>query len=376
MKKLFFSALALGIILTGCKPKPEAINPVADVLWEASDSIPIRHITLTNKNGMQIGITNYGGILTSVVVPDKTGAMGNVVLGFDNLGQYRQMHPYFGSTIGRYGNRIGGAKFVLNDTTYQLTANDGVNTLHGGPEGFGRRVFAIDTVYAAGDSLVVALSRTSAHLEEGYPGNLQVKVTYVLTAANEIKLYYEAETDRPTVLNLTNHSYFNLNGGNETILQHELVLYADSITPTDMTLIPTGELLAVSGTPFDFTTPHAIGERIDQVPGGYDINYKLRNVAGQYVKAAEVYEPLTGRVMEAFTTEPGIQFYSGNFLNGRFTGIDSVKYERYYGFCLEMQHFPDSPNKPQFPSTVLLPGQKYTQLTVYRFSVREESEEK
>ncbi|MBN2812817.1 MAG: galactose mutarotase [Bacteroidales bacterium] len=370
MKKLFFCMLALGLMLTGCKPKPEAINPVSDVLWEASDSIPIRLITLTNKNGMQIGITNYGGILTSVVVPDKTGAMGNVVLGFDNLDQYRQMHPYFGSTIGRYGNRIGGAKFVLNDTTYQLTANDGANTLHGGPEGFGRRVFTIDTVYAAGDSLVVALSRTSSHLEEGYPGNLQVNVTYVLTAANEIKLYYEAETDRPTVLNLTNHSYFNLNGGKETILQHELVLYADSITPTDMTLIPTGELTAVSGTAFDFTTPHAIGERIDQVPGGYDINYKLRNMAGQYVKAAEVFEPSTGRVMEAFTTEPGVQFYSGNFLNGQFTGIDSVKYEKYFGFCLEMQHFPDSPNKPQFPSTLLLPGQKYTQVTVYKFSVR------
>ena len=218
--------------------------------------------------------------------------------------------------------------------------------------------------------MMVVLSRLSKDLEEGYPGNLKVKVTYTLTADNEIKIDYEAETDQPTVLNLTNHSYFNLTGGKETILGHELVLYADSITPTDSVLIPTGELTAVAGGPFDFTTAHTIGERIAEVPGGYDINYKLRNNAGEYVLAAEVYEPKSGRLMQTYTTEPGIQFYSGNFLDGRFTGHDGVKYNQYYGFCLETQHFPDSPNKPQFPTTVLIPGQKYTQHTMYKFSVK------
>jgi len=207
-------------------------------------------------------------------------------------------------------------------------------------------------------------------MEEGYPGNLKVKITYILTADNAIKINYEAETDKPTVLNLTNHSYFNLTGGKENILGHELELLADSITPTDEGLIPTGELTPVSGTAFDFTAPHTIGERIAEVPGGYDINYKLRNKAGEFVKAAEVFEPKSGRVLQAYTTEPGIQFYSGNFLNGQFTGHDGVKYEKYYGFCLEAQHFPDSPNKPQFPSTVLLPGEKYTQQTVYKFLVK------
>lgn len=206
-------------------------------------------------------------------------------------------------------------------------------------------------------------------MEEGFPGNLSIVLTYTLTPENEIVIDYEAETDRPTVLNLTNHSYFNLNGGKESILNHELTLLADSITPTDEQLIPTGKLLPVAGTPFDFTTPHKIGERIQEA-GGYDINYKLRNTTGEYVKAAEVYDQETGRLLEAFTTEPGVQFYSGNFLNGSLTGHDGNNYKKHYGLCLETQHFPDSPNKPQFPSTVLNPGEKYTQKTVYKFSVR------
>jgi aldose 1-epimerase len=370
MKNIILCAFALLLALSGCKPKQEATLPVEDQIWEKSDSQVIRLITLTNKNGMQIKVTNYGGILTYVAVPDKAGVLENVVLGFDSLSLYRKNHPFFGSTIGRYGNRIGGAKFELNKVTYALSANDGVNTLHGGPNGFHRKVFTIDTVYSAGDSAVLTLSRISPDMEEGYPGNLEVKISYILTAANEIKINYEAETDKPTVINLTNHSYFNLTGGKESILNHELVLYADSITPTDPILIPTGELKAVAGTPFDFTTAHTIGERIKMVPGGYDINYKLRKSPNQLTLAAEVYEPKSGRLMQTYTTEPGIQFYSGNFLNGNFTGHNGVRYERYYGFCLETQHFPDSPNKPQFPSTVLLPGEKYTQHTVYKFSVR------
>jgi aldose 1-epimerase len=370
MKNIIGLLLILGLVAVSCKPKADMVDPITDIIWEENDSIDIRLITLKNKNGMEISITNYGGILTYVAVPDKSGEIGNVVLGFDNLDQYRLQHPYFGSTIGRFGNRIGGAKFILNDTTYQLTANDGLNTLHGGPQGFGRQVFNIDTVYSAGDSMVVALSRISRDMEEGYPGNLQTKVTYVLSADNAIKIYYEAETDEPTVLNLTNHSYFNLTGGKESILQHELVLFADSVTPTDELLIPTGDLAPVAGTPFDFTSAHKIGERIAEVPGGYDINYQLRNNAGEFIQAAEVYEPTSGRVMQAYTTEPGVQFYSGNFLNGQFIGHQGIKYDQYFGFCIEMQHFPDSPNKPQFPSTLLLPGEKYTQVTVYKFSVR------
>jgi aldose 1-epimerase len=370
MKNTLICAFILALALVACKPKPEVVAPITDVVWEGSGDQVVKLITLTNKNGMQIKITNYGAILTYVAVPDRAGVIENVVLGFDSLSQYRSGHPFFGSTIGRFGNRIGGAKFVLNDTTYTLSANNGVNTLHGGPEGFHRRLFAIDTVYAAGDSMVVALSRMSADGEEGYPGNLKVKVTYILTASNEIKINYEAETDKATVLNLTNHSYFNLAACKETILGHELVLYADSITPTDSLLIPTGELKAVAGTPFDFTSAHTMGERIAQVPGGYDVNYKVRNTTGQYVLAAEVYEPKSGRVMQTYSTEPGIQFYSGNFLEGNFVGHGGVKYDQYYGFCLETQHFPDSPNKPNFPSTVLLPGEKYTSHTAYKFSVR------
>jgi aldose 1-epimerase len=371
MKNVFISAFVVMLALTGCKPKQVAVLPVEDEIWEKSDSQVIRLITLTNKNGMQIKITNYGGTLTYVAVPDKSGNLENVVLGFDSLKLYRENHPFFGTTIGRYGNRIGGAKFDLYGVTYTLSANNGVNTLHGGPNGFHRKVFAVDTLYSVADSTVLTLSCISPDMEEGYPGNLKVKVTYLLTASNEIKINYEAETDKPTVINLTNHSYFNLTGGKESILSHELLLYADSITLTDSTLIPTGELKAVAGTPYDFTTSHTIGERIQEVPGGYDINYKLSNGTGQLSLAAEVYDPKSGRLLQAYTTEPGIQLYSGNFLNGQFIGHNGVKYEKYYGFCLETQHFPDSPNKPQFPSTILLPGEKYTQHTVYKFSVRQ-----
>jgi aldose 1-epimerase len=371
MKNLFLIIFCVCIILPGCKQKPEVKTDILrSETWGQVDSTDVTLVTMTNRNGMTIKVTNFGGILTYVGVPDKNDSIENIVLGFDNLEQYKLQHPNFGSTIGRFGNRIGGAKFTLDGNTYTLAANDGVNTLHGGIRGFGKFIFNLDTTYTAGDSLVVALSRLSPDMEEGFPGNLSVKVTYVLNDSNEIRIYYEAETDKPTVLNLTNHSYFNLTSGKETVLGHELTLYADSITPTDATLIPTGMLAPVAGTPFDFTTPHAIGERIEQVPGGYDINYKLRNVTGQFVKAAEVFEPKSGRVMEAWTTEPGVQFYSGNFLNGQFTGLDGVVYNKHYGFCLEMQHFPDSPNKPQFPSTVLRPGEKYTQTTVYKFGVR------
>jgi aldose 1-epimerase len=371
MKKLLILVVAISALWISCKQNTvEKEENIKRESWGQADGMDVELVTLTNSNGMIIKITNFGGILTYVAVPDKNDTLGNVVLGFDNLEQYKGEHPYFGSLIGRYGNRIGGAKFTLNDTVYTLAANNGPNTLHGGIKSFGRQVFHIDTIYSIGDSSIVKLSRLSPHMEEGFPGNLQVAVTYTLTPDNEIVIEYDAVTDRPTVLNLTNHSYFNLTGGKESILGHELTLFSDSITPTDDQLIPTGVLAAVAGTSFDFTTPQLIGERIDQVPGGYDINYKLRNKTGEFVQAATVYEPSTGRVLEAFTTEPGVQFYSGNFLNGTLTGHDGIVYNKHHGFCLEMQHFPDSPNKPQFPTTILNPGEQYTQKTVYKFSVR------
>ncbi len=371
MKKTLLVVLSVLVLLSGCKPRPEVKKEnFTREGWGQVDGMNVELITMKNSNGMTVKVTNYGAIITHILVPDKNDSIGNVVLGFDNLEQYKGEHPNFGAFIGRYGNRIGGAKFKLNDTVYTLAANDGNNSLHGGLKGYGRQVYKIDTLYGIGDSTVVKLSRTSPHMEEGYPGNLTVVLTYILTPENEIVMEYEAETDRPTVVNLTNHSYFNLNGGKDNVLGHELTLFADFVTPTDNQLIPTGKLDPVTGTPFDFTTPHTIGERIDQIRGGYDINYKLRNNAGEWVKVAEVYEPTTGRLMEVFTTEPGVQFYSGNFLNGFLKGIDGVVYNRHYGFCLETQHFPDSPNKPDFPSTVLNPGEKYTQKTVYKFSVR------
>jgi aldose 1-epimerase len=370
MKFLTVCLAACFLILSACKPKEAPVSPLSEINWGTDGGKTVKLFTLTNKNGMEVKITNFGAVINSIVVPDRNGKMENVVLGFDSLKSYQGTHPYFGSLVGRYGNRIALGKFSLDGNNYTLAVNNGVNHLHGGIKGFNKQVFSIDTTYSAGDSIVVSLSYLSPDMEEGYPGNLEVKVNYILTNNNEIKIEYEAETDKPTVLNVTNHSYFNLTGCRENILNHELVLMADSITPTDTTLIPTGILAPVAGTPFDFTVVHKIGERIDQVPGGYDINYKLRNKTGQLVQAAEVYEPASGRVLQAFTTEPGVQFYTGNFLDGSLAGFNGTKYQQHYGLCLEAQHFPDSPNKPQFPTVVLNPGEKYTQLTVYKFSVK------
>lgn len=358
------------LLIAGCKTKPESTTSLNEKIWGEDGDKAVYLYTLTNKNGMEVKISNFGGIITSITVPDKNGVMENVVLGFDSLKSYLAGHPYFGSLVGRYGNRIAKGQFVVDGVTYMLAINNGPNHLHGGLKGFDKQVWEVDTAYSTMDSVVLCLSYLSADMEEGYPGNLKLNVDYVLTGNNEIKINYEAETDKATVLNLTNHSYFNLTGSRENVLNHEVLLLADSITPTDTALIPTGVLAPVAGTPFDFTGAHAIGERIDQVPGGYDINYKLRNLTGQLVQAAEVYEPVSGRVLEAFTTEPGVQFYTGNFLDGSLTGFGGVKYEKHFGFCLEAQHFPDSPNKSQFPTVVLNPGEKYRQLSVYRFSVR------
>jgi aldose 1-epimerase len=323
--------------------------------------------TLTNANGMIVKITNYGGIVTSLQVPDKNGQLDDVVLGFDSLDKYLGGHPYFGALIGRYGNRIAKGKFTLNGTEYKLATNNGENHLHGGIQGFDKVIWNGEIIKKENE-VGIKLSYLSKDGEEGYPGNLSVVVIYTLTNNNELKISYEAETDKPTPVNLTHHSYFNLKGaGNGDILGHLLTFDADRFTPVDEGLIPTGELKSVKDTPMDFTVPKAIGERISQVKGGYDHNYVLNGWDGSLKRAAKVVEPLSGRVMEVWTTEPGLQFYSGNFLDGTITGKNGKVYDKHYGFCLETQHFPDSPNKPQFPSTILEPGEKYTQTTVYRF---------
>jgi aldose 1-epimerase len=363
-----FLAIFFGIaFLVACKPKPELA--VHKESWGTADGKEVNLYTLTNANGMIVKITNFGGIVTKVIVPDKNGKMESVVLGFDSLGTYQKGCPYFGALIGRYGNRIAKGKFILDSLEYTLATNDGPNHLHGGKKGFDKVVWDAQEVTGA-DSVGLQLTYISKDMEEGYPGTLTAKVTYILNNKNEIQIYYEAATDKPTVINLTHHGYFNLTACKEDILGHQLTIYADSITPVDSTLIPTGIIEAVAGTPFDFTKPYAIGERINNVKGGYDHNFKLTRKEAGLMLACELYEPVSGRLMQTYTTEPGMQFYSGNFLDGTLVNSGGEVIKKHFGLCLEAQHFPDSPNKPNFPSVVLRPGEKYSQLTVYKFSVK------
>ena len=331
--------------------------------------------TLTNSSGMEVRIMNYGGVIVSVKVPDKSGALSDVVLGCDTLDGYLKGVPYFGALVGRYGNRIARGKFELDGQTYTLARNNGENALHGGLKGFDKVVWAAEPFEKDGASGLV-LKYTSADGEEGYPGKLDVTVTYTLTADNSIRIDYEAVTDKPTVVNLTNHSYWNLKDAGATpILDHEVMLNCDRFTPVDAGLIPTGELKPVEGTPFDFRAPEKIGARIDaddeQIKrgGGYDHNFVINHTGEGLQLAAKVTEPTTGRVMEVLTMEPGVQFYTGNFLDGTITGKGGTLYQKRSGFCLETQHFPDSPNQPDFPSTTLRPGEIYKTTTVYKFSV-------
>lgn len=317
---------------------------------------------------LEAAITNYGGRVVSLKVPDRAGKSADIVLGFDNLDGYLKENPYFGALVGRYGNRIAHGKFKLNGHEYTLVRNNGENHLHGGTRGFDKRVW---TATSQLDGLV--LSYLSKDGEEGYPGNLTVTVKYTLSG-NELKIDYQAETDKDTLLNVTNHSYFNLAGqGEGDVLKHRVTIKADRFTPVDKTLIPTGELRNVQGTPFDFRTPHAIGERIGQddeqirFGGGYDHNWVLNSQGGALSLAARVEEPTTGRVMEVLTTQPGMQFYTGNFLDGAITGKSGKVYKRRFAFCMETQRYPDSPNHPAFPTTVLKPRDIYRTTTVFRF---------
>jgi aldose 1-epimerase len=369
---VFAVIMILGVVVTvTAKPKITKRS-----FGKTADGKAIEIYTLTNTGGSEAKIITYGGAVVSLEVPDKPGKLSDVVLGYDSVAEYEKHTSFFGALIGRYGNRIGKAKFALNGKQFTLTANNGENHLHGGPKGYDRVVWAArPSIDPAGANL--ELTYLSHDGEEGYPGNLKIKVVYSLTEKNELKIVYSATSDKDTVVNLTHHSYFNLSGaGNSSILDHQLTLNADRFTPTDSGSIPTGELRSVKGTPFDFTRPTAIGARIDHADEqlkfgkGYDHNWVLNKRGNELSMAASVYEATSGRVMEVLTTEPGIQFYAGNFLDGSIRGKSGQNYPYRSGFCLEAQHFPDSPNKPQFPSTELKKGRTYSQTTIYRFSVR------
>lgn len=364
------------LLIAGCASKCccKMKSTPTSVPFGTADGKPVTLYTLKNAQGSEAKIMNYGGIVQSLKVADRTGKRDDVVLGYDNVDGYIKVTPYFGCLVGRYGNRIGGAKFTLDGQTYTLATNNGPNSLHGGIKGFDKVVWNV--VKATGNSL--ELQYLSKDGEEGFPGNLNVTAVYTLTDDNALKLTFHATTDKATVVNLTHHSYFNLKGqGNGDILGHEVYINADKTTPVDSTLITTGEFADVTGTPFDFRKPTAIGARIDdpnpvlQYGPGYDHNWVVNQAKpGELTLQARVTEPTTGRVMEVWSDEPGLQFYAGNFLDGTITGKGGKVYQKRTGFCMEPQHYPDSPNKPQFPSVVLRPGQTYQNTIIYKFSTK------
>jgi aldose 1-epimerase len=381
------SALAAGVafLFVGCAVAPQ---PGAPTLTPAAELTPFGTLasgqtaelfTLRNAHGIEVQLTNYGGIITSLKTPDRAGRLSDIVLGYDNLAAYVANSPYFGAIVGRYANRIARGHFTLDGTTYTLAVNNGPNSLHGGLRGFDKVVWKARP-FQNQEGQGVALDYTSPDGEEGYPGTLHAAVTYTLTADNRLIVDYHATTDKATPINLSQHSYWNLAGNaSRDILGHVLTINADATTPVDSTLIPTGEIASVDGTPFDFRTPTAIGARIDQrqntqirYGNGYDHNWVLNRggaAPDALVFAARVVEPTSGRTMEISTTEPGLQFYSGNFLDGTITGKGGAVYKFRYGLALETQHYPDSPNHPNFPSTILRPGQEYRSRTVFKFGV-------
>ncbi|MEN6334545.1 MAG: aldose epimerase family protein [Phycisphaerales bacterium] len=357
------------------KKAKEALDINVAAFGKTPDGQEVKLYTLRNANGASAKIMTYGAIVVSLEMPDSQGQMDDVVLGYDNLDGYLKVSPYFGAIVGRYGNRIGKGTFTLDNVAYSLARNDKENHLHGGVKGFDKAVWTDKPVWKS-DAVGVELTYLSKDGEEGYPGNLRATVTYTLTNKNELRIDYLATTDKATPVNLTHHGYFNLTGGERDILGHELMLNANKFTPVDAGLIPTGELQSVKDTPMDFTKETPIGERIEadfaqlKAGGGYDHNWVLNRNGDGLILAAKVVEPTTGRVMEVYTTEPGIQFYSGNFLDGTITGKEGKVYKHRWGFCLETQHYPDSPNKPNFPSTILRPGDTYKTTTIYRFSTK------
>jgi len=375
------SVLASGFLFNSCKNPPEdtnhntnndSMNTIKTMLSQQAfgnvDGKEVTQYILLNGRGMEVRILNYGGTVTNIIVPDSSGALDDVVLGFDSLAGYLQKgNPYFGCIVGRYANRIANARFTLEGKKYQLATNNKGNSLHGGIKGFDKVVWKASPI---GDSSI-QLNYTSKDGEEGYPGNLNVQVVYTLTPENELKIDYTATTDKATPVNLTNHSYFNLSAGKDsTILGHVLMIDADKFTEVNDQLIPTGKLPLVKGTSMDFNVPEEIGLDILKVKGGYDHNWVLNKKGNELKLAGSVLHPGNRRYMEVYTTQPGIQFYSGNFLDGTLTGKRGVKYVQHAGLCLETQHFPDSPNQPSFPNTILKPGETFREITVYKFSVK------
>ena len=380
MRRIPFLLTALvGLAVFSCSKTKNEEKMISTISKEAFGQLPDGQqadlYTLTNANGMTVNITNYGGIITKLTAPDKNGEWADVVLGFDSLAPYLSGHPFFGALVGRYGNRIAKGKFKLNGQEYSWAINNGPNALHGGTKGFDKVIWKATEIKQ--DSVVgLQLEYTSKDMEEGYPGNLTVKVVYTLDNDNALSIDYTATTDKPTVVNLTNHSYFNLTGLKRDILDHEVTIESDSIVPVDTTLIPTGKLRAVEGTPFDFRKSTKISAGINKTEdeqikagGGYDHCWVLKRSGDGLVQFATVKDPESGRVMEVFTTEPAVQFYTGNFLDGKLTGKGAA-YVKRFGLCLETEHYPDSPNQPQFPTTTLNPGQTYHTTTKYKFSAK------
>jgi aldose 1-epimerase len=380
MKKVFVFCIGILIVLStvSCQSNKKDESMIEKKLFgKLANGIEVTAYILKNANGMEAKIIDYGATVVSLTAPDKNGKFEDVVLGYDNIEGYVNGTTYFGAIVGRYGNRIGKGKLVIDGKEYQLACNNGANHLHGGPTGFSKRMWTVEKTSMTKDGPSITLTYVSKDGEENYPGTVKLTVECILTNDNALSFIYSGTTDKSTVLNPTNHSYFNLSGDmNATILDHELQIMADKFTPVDEGLITTGKLVDVAGTPMDFRTAKKIGKDIEvnfeqlKFGGGYDHNWVINNFNGQSKLIATVYEPKSGRFLETFSTEPGVQFYCGNFLDGTVAGKGGIKYPKRSGLCLEAQHFPDSPNKPEFPTTLLKPGETYHQTTTYKFSVK------
>jgi aldose 1-epimerase len=376
--KSIMTLLIIPLLAVSCNPgkkqvpdQPTGVKPmiISENFGTMPDGRPVELFRLTNSQGLAVAITNYGGIITSIFAPDRNGQFDDIVLGFDSLAPYLGPHPSFGVTVGRFANRIAGAAFTIDGTRYQLAANNGPNHIHGGPEGFSKKLWEA-VIGEAGGLPALILGYRSPDGEEGYPGNLEVRVTFTLSDRNELRIEYEARTDKATHINLTNHSYFNLSGGRTSILDHTAEINAQQYLPVDEALIPLGSPAPVNGTAFDFTVPKRIGQDIGSAGMGYDHTFIIvREEPGELAYTARVEDPLSGRFMETYTTQPGVQFYTGNFLNGQVQGKKGVLYEKHWGLCLETHHYPDSPNRSEYPSTLLRPGEIYREVTVYAFGV-------
>lgn len=374
MKRLL-SMLFLIIIMLSCKNSEGNKMIEKKIYGKLDDGTDVLLLTLKNKSGMKADIISYGATVVSLTAPDKNNKYDDIVLGYDNLAGYIKDDAYFGSIVGRYGNRIANGQFTLDDKKYQLTINNNENHLHGGKVGFNKKNWELINISENEIGASAKFKYLSKDGEEGYPGNLELLVTYTLTNDNELKIDYSAKTDKITILNPTHHSYFNLTGNpNNTILDHEIMINANKFTPVNASLIPTGKLENVENTPLDFRKPKKIGKDINadyeqiKLGLGYDHNFVINRTKNDVIKIAEVYEPISGRFMEVFSDQPGVQFYTGNFLNGSAIGKNKIKYNYRTGFCLEAQHFPDSPNQPTFPEVTLKPGEEYKQTTIYKFS--------